>query len=127
MPPPTGNTAFNATAYNDQSNINASRGISDFNRPHRLAVSYAYDLPFFVHATGFKRGALGGWQVSGVAILQTGIPFLHLMTPVQVNEPLFWGKEVIAAAGRKPRARGGDRKRIIKTVILLAGGWPTDI
>jgi len=25
----TGNTAFN-TAYNDQSNINASRGISDF-------------------------------------------------------------------------------------------------
>ena len=36
----TGNTAFN-TAYNDQSNINASRGISDFNRPHRLAVSYA--------------------------------------------------------------------------------------
>ncbi len=70
----TGNTAFN-TAYNDQSNINASRGISDFNRPHRLAVSYAYDLPFFVHATGFKRGALGGWQVSGVSIFQTGIPF----------------------------------------------------
>src|SRR5579864_9162759 len=33
----TGNTAFN-TAYNDQSNINASRGISDFNRPHRLSA-----------------------------------------------------------------------------------------
>jgi len=70
----TGNTAFN-TAYNDQSNINASRGISDFNRPHRLAVSYAYDLPFFNHATGIKKAALGGWQVSGVTIFQTGIPF----------------------------------------------------
>jgi hypothetical protein len=70
----TGNTAFN-TAYNDQSNINASRGISDFNRPHRLAVSYAYDLPIFQHATGLKKAALGGWQVSGVTILQTGIPF----------------------------------------------------
>jgi len=70
----TGNTAFN-TAYNDQSNINASRGISDFNRPHRLAVSYAYELPFFMHSNGFKKTALGGWQVSGVSIFQTGIPF----------------------------------------------------
>src|SRR5579859_1417160 len=70
----TGNTAFN-TAYNDQSNINASRGISDFNRPHRLSVSYAYELPFFEHATGMKRAALGGWQVSGVSIFQSGTPF----------------------------------------------------
>jgi hypothetical protein len=70
----TGNTAFN-TAYNDQSNINASRGLSDFNRPHRLSVSYAYDLPFFQHSTGFKKAALGGWQISGVSIFQTGLPF----------------------------------------------------
>jgi hypothetical protein len=70
----TGNTAFN-TAYNDQSNINASRGISDFNRPHRLSLSYAYDLPFFLHATGAKKAALGGWQISGVTIFQSGVPF----------------------------------------------------
>jgi len=70
----TGNTAFN-TAYNDQSNINASRGISDFNRPHRLSVSYAYNLPFFAHSTGVKRTVLGGWQVSGVTIFQNGLPF----------------------------------------------------
>ena len=70
----TGNTAFN-TAYNDQSNINASRGISDFNRPQRLSVSYAYDLPFYEHATGVKHAALGGWQVSGVTIFQSGSPF----------------------------------------------------
>jgi len=70
----TGNTAFN-TAYNDQSNINASRGISDFNRPHRLALSYAYDLPFFAHATGAKKAAFSGWQVSGVTIFQSGLPF----------------------------------------------------
>jgi len=70
----TGNTAFN-TAYNDQSNIHASQGISDFNRPHRLSVSYAYDLPFFRNAAGAKRAAFGGWQVSGVTIFQTGLPF----------------------------------------------------
>jgi len=70
----TGNTAFN-TAYNDQSNINASRGISDFNRPHRLSVSYVYDLPFFAHANGAVHALLGGWAVSGVTIFQSGSPF----------------------------------------------------
>ncbi len=70
----TGNTAFN-TAYNDQSNVNASRGISDFNRPHRLSVSYVYELPFFAHATGAKQALLGNWALSGVTIFQSGTPF----------------------------------------------------
>jgi len=70
----TGNTAFN-TAYNDQSNINASRGLSDFDRPHRFVVSYVYDLPFFRDATGVKKAVLGGWSVSGVTIAQSGTPF----------------------------------------------------
>ncbi len=70
----TGNTAFN-TAYNDQSNINASRGLSDFDRTHRLAVSYVYDLPIFQTATGAKGVLLKGWEVSGVTVFQSGTPF----------------------------------------------------
>jgi hypothetical protein len=70
----TGNTAFN-TAYNDQSNINASRGPSDFDRRHRLSVSYVYELPFFEHSTGPLHAALGGWSISGVTIFQSGTPF----------------------------------------------------
>jgi len=70
----TGNTANN-TAFNDESTINASRGISDFNRPQVLKVSYVYDLPFFAHAAGFRRAALGGWSVSGVTSLQSSLPF----------------------------------------------------
>jgi hypothetical protein len=70
----TGNTAFN-TAYNDQSSVNASRGLSDFDRPHRFVVSYVYDLPFFRSATGAKRAVLDGWSVSGVTIAQSGTPF----------------------------------------------------
>jgi len=70
----TGNTAFN-TAYNDQSDINASRGLSDFDRPHRLAVSYVYDLPFFSKSQGMAHTLLGGWGISGVTIIQSGSPF----------------------------------------------------
>jgi hypothetical protein len=70
----TGNTAFN-TAYNDQSNINASRGLSDFDRKHRLSVSYSYDLPIFKNVSGLKKVVLAGWSVSGITIFQTGVPF----------------------------------------------------
>jgi hypothetical protein len=70
----TGNTAFN-TAYNDQSDINASRGLSDFDRPQRLVISYVYDLPFFQHTTGFTHAALAGWEVSGITTFQSGLPF----------------------------------------------------
>jgi len=70
----SGNTAFN-TAYNDQSNINASRGLSDFDRKHRLSVSYVYELPIFQHGTGLAHAVLGGWSLSGVTIFQSGTPF----------------------------------------------------
>jgi hypothetical protein len=70
----TGNTANN-TAYNDESKISSSRGISDFNRPHVFKLSYVYGLPFFQHAGGLKGGALGGWEVSGVTSFQSGLPF----------------------------------------------------
>ena len=55
----TGNTAFN-TAFNDESTLDGSRGLSDFDRTHRLAVSYRYDLPFFRSAEGLKNRLLAG-------------------------------------------------------------------
>lgn len=70
----TGNTAFN-TAYNDESDLKNSRGLSDFDRTHRLVVSYRYELPFFASADGWKHAVLGGWAVSGITILQSGNPF----------------------------------------------------
>jgi len=54
----TGNTALN-TAFNDESNIRNSYGLADFDRKHRLSVSYNYDLPIFRSATGAKRVLLG--------------------------------------------------------------------
>jgi hypothetical protein len=70
----TGNTAFN-TAFNDESTLAASRGLSDFDRTHRLAVSYRYDLPFFASSEGLKHRVLAGWAVSGITIIQSGSPF----------------------------------------------------
>jgi hypothetical protein len=70
----TGNTAFN-TAFNDESTLAASRGLSDFDRTHRLAVSYRYDVPYFKSETGAKGALLRGWALSGITIVQSGAPF----------------------------------------------------
>jgi hypothetical protein len=70
----TGNTAFN-TAFNDESTLNDSRGLSDFDRTNRLVVSYRYELPFFKSAEGLTHKLLAGWAVSGITIAQSGAPF----------------------------------------------------
>jgi hypothetical protein len=70
----SGNTALN-TAFNDESSLAASRGLSDFDRPHRFVVSYRYDLPFLSKAEGWKHAVLGNWAVSGITIFQSGTPF----------------------------------------------------
>jgi hypothetical protein len=50
---------------------------SAFDRPHRLALHYVYEVPWFT--TGWAgrgpRKILGGWQISGVTELQSGQPF----------------------------------------------------
>lgn len=70
----SGNTALN-TAFNDESDLKNSRGLSDFDRTHRLSVSYRYELPFAKDATGARGVLLRGWAVSGITIFQSGSPF----------------------------------------------------
>jgi len=70
----SGNTALN-TAFNDESDLKNSRGLSDFDRPHRFVVSYRWDLPFFKNEEGWKKAALGGWAISGITVFQSGTPF----------------------------------------------------
>jgi hypothetical protein len=70
----TGNTAFN-TAWDNQADISDSRGLSDFDRTHRLVASYVYTFPFAKGARGLKGLALRDWGVSGVTIFQSGLPF----------------------------------------------------
>ncbi len=70
----SGNTALN-TAFNDESDLKFSRGLSDFDRTHRFVVSYRYDLPFYNGATGAKKVFLSEWSVSGITTFQSGLPF----------------------------------------------------
>ena len=60
--------------YNDQSNPAQNKARGDFDRPHRLVISYAYEIP--VKANSFMDNpVLRGWTVSGIVTYQKGLPF----------------------------------------------------
>jgi hypothetical protein len=62
--------------FNDQNNVAAQRGVSDFDRTHRLVVSGTWSVPGPPHATNATIRKLGsGWGISGIATLQSGLPF----------------------------------------------------
>jgi len=69
----SGNTAFN-TAINDQTDLRDSYGPADFDRTHRLVISYNWDMPFFAKSTGWQRLLLSHWLLSGITTVQSGTP-----------------------------------------------------
>jgi len=70
----TRNNQLGANILNNQFSPTANRTTSDFNRPHRLIVSYVYDLP--VPKSGiWGTQAFQGWSISGITTLQNGLPF----------------------------------------------------
>jgi hypothetical protein len=57
------------------------RGLSAFDRRHRLAITYIYDLPKFDMASfndnaflGIVSKAVNGWEMSGTTAFQSGAP-----------------------------------------------------
>ncbi len=62
-------------AFVNAYDVASNRASSSFDQRHALAVSYVYALPFFKGSSGAKRTLLGGWQISGITIAQTGTPF----------------------------------------------------
>ena len=68
-----------SSSANDVSLINAYalntfRSNSTFDQRHTFTISYVYDLPFFKgHSLTDKL--LGGWQWSGITLIQSGTPF----------------------------------------------------
>lgn len=68
-----GNVLSGSASANDPLNHRQQYGLAAFNRPQRLVVSYNYDLPF--KSEGWKEKVIGGWSVSGVTTIQSGLPF----------------------------------------------------
>jgi hypothetical protein len=82
--PGTGNTAGSNGGSGGQDLQNVSNpylgwrydlGPSGFDRTHNAVVNFIYDIPLFRHNDNrLVRTAIGGWEVSGIITLESGLP-----------------------------------------------------
>jgi hypothetical protein len=49
-------------------------GLSDWHVAHSWSFNYIYQLPFFQNRGGALEAALGGWQMSGILSVRSGLP-----------------------------------------------------
>jgi len=59
---------------NDQTNQRQARGPNDFDRTHLGVLSLVYSIPALNGGLGLLRAATSNWQVSTVAVAQSGTP-----------------------------------------------------
>ena len=80
----------------DSYNRRADRARSSFDRPHRVAGNFVYELPYFRDQKGMSGLVLGGWQLNSQFSLQSGSPF----TPLNGSDPAI-ALASISVAGRQ--------------------------
>jgi hypothetical protein len=103
-------------AAGDPTNFRANRGLSTFDRPQRLALSYNLAIPnAFGKGPRPLRYAFGDWEVSGIAVAQSGVPLT--VTNAQSGQALD-GDMGSGGAGRadyvggNPYTPGDTRQRL---------------
>lgn len=74
-------------------NLKVEKGLSQYDVPHRLVLSYTYQLPFgkgkaFANKGGIVNALAGDWQFAGVQAYQSG-------TPLSVTSP-NWDSGIFA-------------------------------
>jgi hypothetical protein len=71
-----GSVADTSVGLGNQLNNRANRGVSDFDRTHRLVLSYLWDLPrpHFTEKSRASRWLLADWQLAGIITAMSGLP-----------------------------------------------------
>ncbi|HWY68358.1 MAG TPA: TonB-dependent receptor [Terriglobales bacterium] len=72
----TGAVGDSSNVLGDQLQRRANRGLSDFNRAHRLVVSYVWDLPAlsFAQQSFAARQVFSNWRIAGILTVMSGLP-----------------------------------------------------
>ncbi len=63
------------------SDLAAERAVSNYDIPHRLAITGIWQVPFFNHQTGVLGKILKGWSFESVNVWQSGLPATLLAGP----------------------------------------------
>ncbi|MEX2263177.1 MAG: carboxypeptidase regulatory-like domain-containing protein [Bryobacteraceae bacterium] len=73
-----------AQRHNNPYNWSLEKGLAEHDQRHRSTTAWLYELPFYSNKRGFLGQLLGGWQLNGVLVMETGMP----MHPTQNLKPV---------------------------------------
>jgi len=105
--------AVGSTAFQDAADIGADYAIAGYDVRHKVALAGVWEIPFLKTATGIKKTLLGGWQLAGSAIFQSG-------NPINVTNGATFPNGDYNADGS-----GGDRPNT-PTGSVKTSGWSVD-
>jgi hypothetical protein len=64
-----------STDVSNPYDLNYDKGSGTYDRRNIFNANFVYDLPFLLHGGNYAaREVLGGWQVSGVMVAESGLP-----------------------------------------------------
>ena len=80
-----GPSRANGAPPQDYYNLKLERGIGGYDVPHRMVISYVYQVPIgrggkYLSALPVVKDIIGGWQLAGITEFQAGLP-------IQVTQP----------------------------------------
>ena len=87
-------------AQNTYNRHDGEYGRASFDRRHIATINYVYEIPFLKTQKGLVGHALGGWEISGITQLSTGLP----LSPASSlgRDPAGLGIIGSSAAGPRP-------------------------
>ena len=90
----------NMTVLNNQYDLAPSKARAAFDRTHRLIANFDYQLPLPPATTPLGRALLTGWSVTGIVLLQSGMP----MTLTDPNGGTVYGRAATSTISLCPGA-----------------------
>ncbi|MBV9885855.1 MAG: hypothetical protein JO119_04840 [Acidobacteria bacterium] len=112
---------------NDQTDTRSSHGPSDFDRTHRFVLSAVYQTPRVRFGPSVARFALSRWQVSGVSVLQSGLPITAIDSTAGSVYGNLVGDTRASCTGANPASSGSVTSRLNGYFNLAAFAPPPTI
>ncbi|PYS53390.1 MAG: hypothetical protein DMG13_12750 [Acidobacteria bacterium] len=113
----SGEVAVSQDSYNRR----ADRARSAYDRPHRFAGNFVYELPFFRSQQGALQHLVGGWQLNSSFSLQSGAPFT-VLNGTDPTGALSGISGLVGSAIRPNQNTSLDTSRMTIEELRAAGG-----
>jgi hypothetical protein len=67
-------TSYDRTTVSNPWNFKYDKGSGQLDRRHMLSLNYIYKLPIATKSTGLVKTVVGGWELAGTVIYESGTP-----------------------------------------------------